>query len=306
MTTISDDTELKDMISAPITTRDVLSRDGTRIRYYVAGRGRYTLVLAPGLGANMLCWKHIFEGFQGVFTMYTWDPRGTYGSAVPADMNRLRLVDHVNDFEAIRRDARLRRFHMAGWSMGVQIALEHTWRNPETVRSLALLNGAYGHLLRSVLDIDGIEPVLSVAIKLGRLVARPLGPAVGKLFSLSFVPRVLIATRLLADRNINEFSDILAKFSTLDWFVYLRLMQLLNEHTAEPYLSKIDVPTLVTVGSKDLITPPSIGRHLARSLPNAQLSMIPGGTHYSMMEYPELVHQILERWYKRVDPIIFD
>lgn len=44
-----------------------------------------------------------------------------------------------------------------------------------------------------------------------------------------------------------------------------------------PFLGAIQAPTLVVCGSRDALVPPSNSRVLARRIPNASLSMLPGG-----------------------------
>jgi len=42
---------------------------------------------------------------------------------------------------------------------------------------------------------------------------------------------------------------------------------------------RIAQPTLLLWGDSDSISPPAVGRHLARTLPNATLHVLPGGDH---------------------------
>ncbi|MEY2471324.1 MAG: hypothetical protein QOK28_653 [Actinomycetota bacterium] len=47
------------------------------------------------------------------------------------------------------------------------------------------------------------------------------------------------------------------------------------------------VPALVITGSRDLLTPPRVGRELARRIPNATFEVVPGGGHMLMLERAE-------------------
>ena len=63
--------------------------------------------------------------------------------------------------------------------------------------------------------------------------------------------------------------------------------------TAE--LPKIDIPTLVIVGTSDLLTPPAYARQLAHLIPDARLEVFPGGGHMLMLErYNELNRLLVE------------
>ena len=49
-------------------------------------------------------------------------------------------------------------------------------------------------------------------------------------------------------------------------------------------LPNIRVPTLVVVGTADILTPPAQARLIARRIPGARLEVFPGGGHMLMLE----------------------
>jgi pimeloyl-ACP methyl ester carboxylesterase len=87
----------------------------------------------------------------------------------------------------------------------------------------------------------------------------------------------------------DRFYEMISDFREVDLDVYFNLLAHLHEHDAERELSTIAVPTLVMAGSRDLLTPPWLARHIARTVPGAELFIISGGTHYSAAEYPDRV-----------------
>nr|WP_225448733.1 alpha/beta fold hydrolase [Streptacidiphilus sp. P02-A3a] len=60
-----------------------------------------------------------------------------------------------------------------------------------------------------------------------------------------------------------------------------------------------DVPTLVLVGTKDLLTPPSHSEAIAAELPDAELVIVQDAGHLVMLERPELVDGRLARLLER-------
>ncbi len=58
------------------------------------------------------------------------------------------------------------------------------------------------------------------------------------------------------------------------------------EHDALERLNRIQVPTLVTVGSFDLATPPLYAREVADRIPGAILVVFEGGGHLHNLENP--------------------
>jgi pimeloyl-ACP methyl ester carboxylesterase len=86
-----------------------------------------------------------------------------------------------------------------------------------------------------------------------------------------------------------SFGEAMKAFLALDAVTFLRLVLLAEAHDATDWLSTIRVPTLVTAGDRDLITPPRIARATAAQIPGACYFEVPGGTHYSVMEFPRLM-----------------
>jgi pimeloyl-ACP methyl ester carboxylesterase len=57
--------------------------------------------------------------------------------------------------------------------------------------------------------------------------------------------------------------------------------------------SSLDVPALVIVGEKDVLTPPSEADELAELLPSAQLVRLPGAGHLTPLEQPVRINEEL-------------
>lgn len=293
-----------ELIEAPISERRVAAPDGTRVTYYLAGRGEEVLVLAPGLGTPFVSWKYLIEEFQDIYRIVTWDPRGTYRSEIPRDRTRLRVEDHVSDFDAICRAEGFRRFVLGGWSMGVQLALESWHRFPDRIRGLVLINGAYEHVLSTAFQIPRADRVFGALLRLGKPLTPVIGPILTVALTMDATLSLLKHTKLLAE-NAEFFAHVLRDFSTLDWGVYADMMLLLNEHSAAPYLPTVTVPTLITAGTGDRMTPVETARRLQAAIPGAELFVIPNGTHYTLTEYPEIVNLRIERFLRRLDPALF-
>jgi 3-oxoadipate enol-lactonase len=65
------------------------------------------------------------------------------------------------------------------------------------------------------------------------------------------------------------------------------LYALRDRPDAVPGLESVSVPTLVLVGEHDVVTPPPVAEHLARSIRGAELVSIPDAGHLSNLENPE-------------------
>ena len=282
-------------IDAPVRQQRVTGYDGTQIAYYVSGSGPETLVMAPGLGTPFITWKYLIEDFQDQYTIVTWDPRGTYDSAIPSHPDHLLLEDHVRDMVSVCEDAGLGRFHLGGWSMGVQICLEYYHQFPEKPACLMLIGGAYQHVLSTAFDIPGVHGTLKRIL----CAARTLSPAIGPLATLTLRSRrfiELLGAVGMVTNNRTHFARMAHQLSDTDWKTYLTLIQLLDLHSAAEYLPGIQVPTLVVAGDMDRLTPLSVARRMYEAIPESELFIVRRGTHYLIVEYPEIVNVVLRKF----------
>jgi pimeloyl-ACP methyl ester carboxylesterase len=66
-------------------------------------------------------------------------------------------------------------------------------------------------------------------------------------------------------------------------------------------VGRIDLPTRVVVGERDLLTPPRIARALARRIPGAELTVLPGCGHMVMLERRRQLNDLLVDFSRRVE-----
>jgi 3-oxoadipate enol-lactonase len=265
------------------------SADGTEIAYYVLGHGPRVWLSAPAMGAPLLAMSHVYAALAEEVTVVTWDMRGFHRSGVPRDPRAYEVARHVEDLQAVARAERLERFVLGGWSMGVAISLEHEARKHGDVEGLVLVNGPYETALAHALPVPGAAAVIDAALgAVGRPVGRLMNPLARRVLGASGLARVLHRGRILA-RHPEHFEEVLREFKTVDWSRYLVVLEELHRYSAATHLAHIDVPTLVTVGSRDWMTPPSVGRAMHDRIKGSELAIVEGGTHYTPIEFPDVL-----------------
>jgi pimeloyl-ACP methyl ester carboxylesterase len=79
---------------------------------------------------------------------------------------------------------------------------------------------------------------------------------------------------------------------------FFRNLRAIGEHDAGDVLEAVDLPTLVVTGDRDLMTPVALAQQMARKIPTAEILVVRGGTHYTAVEYPELVSLRIERFFR--------
>ncbi len=271
--------------------KSVRSFDGTRIVYEVGGEGDRWLVVANGYGGTFCAWDDLFARLAPHYRLLLWDYRGLHRSEIPEDRTLLRIEDHCRDLELIRRAERIHHMVLAGWSVGVQVALEAYRRRPEVVDAMVLINGAHGRVLhRSLGGSRLVGAILPPGLrKLRRttpLLQPTLLPALQRLARTSVGPRLLRTLGVFREDSPSLRESVIAILG-LDYDTYFHLALLADQHDAEPLLPSVEVPTLVVAGDKDFITSTEVSRHVADTIPGGVYRQVDGATHYGLMEYPD-------------------
>jgi pimeloyl-ACP methyl ester carboxylesterase len=86
----------------------------------------------------------------------------------------------------------------------------------------------------------------------------------------------------------------------VDFPMFLKMLRSAGDHSAEEWLSEVKVPVLVVAGERDTFTPAPLSTFMSEALPNAELFMVPGGTHVAAIEQPELVGARIKALIERV------
>jgi pimeloyl-ACP methyl ester carboxylesterase len=94
-----------------------------------------------------------------------------------------------------------------------------------------------------------------------------------------------------------EFAEVVNMFRSLDVEVYVKSLRALGEHDASRILESISAPVLVITGDRDRMTPHGLSQQMVRRLPRAEILVVRGGTHYTAVEFPELVALRIERFF---------
>jgi pimeloyl-ACP methyl ester carboxylesterase len=287
-----------------IDTRAVASFDGTRLAYHVTREpfaGAPVVVLANGLGGTYLAWRGIIDYLRDRCRFITWDYRGLYESGRPSpDVQAAYAIpNHVKDLAAILDAERIERASFVGWSMGVQVVLESLRTMAPRAHDLVLLNGTYGRPLDSLSPLPGMKTVLPSLVEVARRVHAMATTMARRATSLpetvTWFKRLGLIGPTLDDAL---FAELVQAFGSLDMEPFFRNLRAIGEHDAEDVLETITVPALVITGDKDLMTPRALAQQMARRIHAAEILVVRGGTHYTAVEYPELVSLRMERFWR--------
>jgi pimeloyl-ACP methyl ester carboxylesterase len=278
--------------------RRVASFDGTALDVYTAGEG-LPVLLFNGIGGGWRIWNHQVGHLADRYRFLSWDYRGLYGSDRPVPPATMSITDHARDAIAVLDFAAAPRAALCAWSFGVPLALEMFRIAPDRVAALVFVNGGASAAWPNVLNVRAMGRILPWLLRtaealpdMTRSVARRVARSPE---TVSWVRRLGLAARTLDD---GLWSDLAESFDDLDMETYVSMLARVGSHDAVDVLKHIDVPVLVVAGDRDLIVPRRVGESLVRHVRGAELMVVPGGTHYVPVEYPELLSLRIEKFFQ--------
>lgn len=237
---------------------------GRRIRVDVSGTGVPCVLLHP-FPLDRRYFADIARRIEGRARVLVPDLRGFGDSELGG---RFAIADLADDVAAVLDHLRIDRAVLVGLSMGGYVALAFAAKHPRRLLGLALSDtraGADGPEARANRDKD-IELV------------RTQGPA-------ALVEKQL--PRLLAPAAPQPLRDQVRLLGQQAPETLIAALQALRDRPDRgDELARITCPTLVLVGTEDVITPPSEAAALATAIPRAVLVELSGAGHLASLETP--------------------
>ena len=278
--------------------------DGADLRVYEAGAGPGPiLILVGGICGDVDAFRPLIDDFARWHRVVAWDYRGLYGSSTGVKRDP-RLSRHAADMALVLDHFHVQHAVAIGWSMGARVALEAMTASPGRITGLIAIGGTFGRPFRSLLEpllgpLAGAAPMLLKAAEVAALGAPAFPPLLQR---ISRRPLVLDGLRLLGavGETIDgpRLAELLGDAARTDPAALTATLYALGEYCAETALTPIDVPALLIAGTKDPFTTIAESRKAAEVL-NAELTLIPSGTHFAMIEFPELVHLRIDAFLRR-------
>lgn len=281
--------------------------EGQRIWYQVQGRGP-AIVFQNGVGVSTTFWTDLAERLadQG-YTTVLWDYRGHGRSDDPADPASLGLETCVGDLRKLLDELDIERACLLGHSMGAQLGWEFYRHHPTRVAGLVPTLGTYRNAVASFFDMPTLSPAVfsAASFMAGAFprVARRLSsiPARRPVLTDRLIRRLAIVHPTLSPQEwVPPYLDHMAR---LDPRVFFALARAIRDHDASDLLPEIRVPVLVVAGERDRFCPARVAQEMAEQIPDAEMLLIPDGSHAAIIERPELVERRLLRFLReRVYP----
>jgi pimeloyl-ACP methyl ester carboxylesterase len=276
------------------------STDGTSISWYHLGRGA-PVVLAGGLLGRYVVWRSIWDALADRYRFIGWDYRGLWGSSRPSDFDRFSLDWHAEDQRCAMDEAGVERALLVGWSTGVQVNFEFYRRWPERVAAMVAICGTYGRAFEGALGWSGTQHVIPRAAQAATEMRELVSSTLGRLAGSRRLVQYLKLTGAVAPTADEEALLTMAnELADLDVPAFMAVVRCMEEQDATELLEHVTVPVLVLAGDRDVLVPLRVARKMARRIPEAELTVLPGATHYAPIEYPELISLRVEKFLRDI------
>jgi pimeloyl-ACP methyl ester carboxylesterase len=280
-------------------SRTIELPDGARIFIEEAGpqASRGALFL-HGSVLRTDVWHYQMAGLDAHRLVF-YDLRG-HGLSVPKGTAEYSIPRLANDLELVIEDCRFEEVVLVGHSVGGMIALELCRSRPALlgapIAGLVLLNTTHRPPIETI--VGG-----TTLAKIERYARRPLDALGGRAAYVERLRRIVrpsdaafMAVSIAAfgrggsPRQIDFTYDMLVDTS-LD--VIFDLIRAYRGFDMTDHLGDINVPALVVAGSHDRLTLPAASEYLVEQLPKAELRVLEGCGHMSMLERHRDVNRLL-------------
>ena len=246
------------------------------------------LLLIAGFACDHSMWADVVGALAGHYRVIVFDNRGVGRSAAPDSPCTIRMM--AGDAAALLDAIGVGPVHVAGHSMGGQIAQELALARPGQVRSLMLLScsARCDERNKAILETWGelpraVEP---------RLMARLLLPW---LYSNAFFTKPGAVEQLLTLLLDNPYPPT-------PQGIYHQ-SRAVGDFDTTSRLGEIGCPTLVLVGKEDVLLPVPFSEQLARGIPGAELVVMEKAGHGLLVESPEGVARAMLGFLSRTRPV---
>ncbi len=129
--------------------------NGAKINYIESGEGEPVLLIT-GFGGDINFFHSLIPALADDYRVIAFEPRGSGQTVCGNDFTYQTLTD---DVDALMAHLNIQKFHLLGWSLGSQIAMEYAIQHQDKLLSLALVS-AYMHaparssyMMNKIIDI---------------------------------------------------------------------------------------------------------------------------------------------------------
>jgi pimeloyl-ACP methyl ester carboxylesterase len=247
--------------------------DQMSIGYQEKGSGQ-TLVFLHGGVSDSRFWNRELEAFSDEFHTIAWDAPGCGVSDDPEAGSS--LSDYADTLAGLLAKVGVEKPIILGISFGGGLAIEFYNRHPDIPKALILVS-AYAGWAGSLSDEE-----VARRLEKGRAQSTMDPEEVSEMW----IPSLFYKTP--SKEIFDETKEIISDFHPIGTQV---MLEAFAEADLRGALPKIDIPTLLLYGEKDVRSPKSVANEIHNLTPNSNLVFFEGVGHLVNKEAPEAFDQ---------------
>lgn len=251
--------------------------NGITLAYEDKGTG-FPIVFLHAFPFNRTMWDQQADALSSGFRTVSIDLRGHGESDAP--VWRYSLDQYADDVQSLLSDLNISQAVFVGLSMGGYLLFALYRKYPTLIRGLVLADtraeGDKPEQLRWRFDLAQRTAAQGAVAVIDDMLPKLLAPK-------TYANRPELVERVRAIMGTAPVSGIVGD-----------LMAMAERQDSTDLLATVMVPTLVIVGSDDVLTTPADAERIAKGIPGAKLITIPNAGHLSNMEQPEPFNRALE------------
>lgn len=258
--------------------------NGLKLWCKVSGNGPVCIVPTPGWGVSIEYLLSLRQ-LEDLFTMVYLETRGTGRSQAPQSTTEYSWDHFTADLDALRQHLQQDQVWLMGHSQGGMLVMHYAFSHPDRVKGLLVIDSAPGF------DADMLADAISRADRFG----------FGDLLAYEFDSQLVHPPdseadfqKLMAeDQPIFRWHDVKNAEKHKETFASVRIalhpwQGSAHSHQASfdflPHLASITAPTLIVVGSSDVVCPVTQAVRIHREIPNSKLLVIENSGHFPWLE----------------------
>ena len=262
-----------------------ISVNGLKLHTVIIGSGE-PLILLHGFPDFWYGWKSIIPKLKDDFKLIIPDLRGFNLSDKPKGIQNYRIELLVDDIHALSEKLNLSSFFLAGHDWGAAISWAFAEKYPKKVKKLAILNGPHPKIFQEKLRNDTAQKKASFYI------FEFLKPD-GEKFAYENDYKWLKWAVFSGKDTKKDFTEEDEKKYLEAWNQPGAVLGGVNYYRANlefsDFTGKIDVPTLVIHGMKDVAVLPGVLEGLGEYVKDLKIVKAENSTHWVMHDEPHLI-----------------
>lgn len=278
--------------------------DGTKLEGWTNNGDGPVVVVSNGLGVPPEAWPRLLEPDCG-YRVFGWNHRGTLGSERPADVDAIRVTDHVADCNALLDHIGIDQALFVAWSFGVNVSFEIAKDDPDRVAGLLMLAGVPGGTLEAAFAPILVprplrKPISLATVRAAKTFAAPLNIFARSLPKNRAMADVLRYTGFMMPyAKSDDIVPWMKAFLEHDFWWYFHMFPAAGEHQPlDP--SFIKCPITVAAGGFDSLASMRDIVDYAEKIPQAEIHIL-HGTHFLPLEFPDEIMVMLDELLERTD-----